>query len=146
MTTLKFIQDNRELTDDGYRYAESLSALCDEAVEYDYRTDDGESLVTAFEVFEKLLYPEPPRVFDGKNRSKFHVVKEAVLTLLCPRGNLANWEMGEIKEALRADLTKDQIIEAFIIFATAANEYFRLRWLIAEHGGWRKEADDGKHE
>ena len=57
---------------------------------------------------------------------------------LAPKGTLARWQRGEIMEALSSAMTKKQLMDAFLCYGEAANEYFRLMWLVAEHGGWRK--------
>lgn len=144
MTTLKYLAENPLLTEDGADFFDVIYNFYSEGDEHEYRVEDGtESLVIAFEEFGRMIFPEPPRSFDGRQREKFGTVRDAVLTLMYPK-NMQGWQLAEIKEALRTDLTKEQIVDAFTKFAVLANEYFRLRWIVAEHGGWRKESEVSK--
>ena len=138
MTTLKYLSENPSLTEDGADFFNEIYRFYSEGDEHEYRVkDDSESLVIAFEAFGRMLFPEPPRSFDGRSQGKFGTVRDAILTLMYPK-NLQGWQLAEIKDALR-DLTKEQIIDAFKTFAVLANEYFRLRWIVAEYGGWEKQ-------
>jgi len=143
MTTMKYVRENEELTDDGYRLSEAISAFVDEAAEADYQTEEGEPLQEAVDQLNDLAFGRPPDSVYNLPGDNAATVREAALTLFAPKSTLARWQTDELKEALRT-LTKEQIVDALVRYGSAANEYFRLRWLVAARGGWRKEADDGR--
>lgn len=138
-TTLRYIRDNEELTDDGYRFGEAMSQFVDAAAEADYITEDGERLQDAIDSFWELANRHPRIVDEKFDRDDCATIRETVLSLFAPKSGLSDWQKDELVEALEC-LTKRQLVAAMLQFGTAANEYFRLRWLVAEHGGWRKEA------
>jgi hypothetical protein len=137
MTTIKYVRDNQDMTDDGYRLSEEISRFVDEAADADYQTEEGEPLQDAVDQLNDLANGRPPDsvyYLPGENCA---TVREIVLTLFAPKSALPRWQVDELKEALRT-LTKEQLVDALVRYGTAANELFRLKWLVAERGGWRK--------
>ena len=55
MTTIKYVRDNQDMTDDGYRLSEEISRFVDEAADADYQTEEGEPLQDAVEPLPALL-------------------------------------------------------------------------------------------
>lgn len=138
-TTLKYLEENTELTDDGYRLSEQMSYFNDAAWDADCATDDGDVHVEAIEAFWEMANSHPNSLKESATLyNHLGTIREAVLTLFAPKGTLARWQRVEIMEALAAAMTKKQLMDAFLCYGEAANEYFRLMWLVAEHGGWRK--------
>ena len=136
MTTIKFVHDNQDMTDGGYLLSEEISRFVEEAADADYQTVEGEPLQDAVDQLNDLANGRPPDsvyYLPGENCA---TVREIVLTLFAPKSALPRWQVDELKEALRT-LTKEQIVEALVRYGTAANELFRLKWIVAERGGWR---------
>ncbi len=138
MTTIKHVRDNQEMTDDGYRLSEEISRFVDQAAEADYRTEEGEPLQDAVDQLNDLANGRPPDSIYYLPGENCATVREIALTLFAPKCALPRWQVDELKEALRT-LTKEQIVDALVRYGSAANELFRLKWLVAERGGWRKE-------
>ena len=138
MTKLKFLEDNQELTEDGYRTSEAMSYFNDEAWEADCVTDDGEVFTEAIEYFWEMANRHPRSIEESKLYNNKVLIREAVLTLFTPKGYLNDYQKDWIMEALTSAMTKKQIIDAFLCYGEAVNEYFRLKWIVAEHGGWKK--------
>ena len=139
MNALKYIADNQDLTEDGYRLSEQMSRFNDDAWEADCETDDGDVHREAIDLFWEMANRHPRSLEESAPlHDKLGTIREAVLTLFAPKSTLADWQRAEIKEALAAAMTKKQLMDAFLCYGEAANEYFRLMWLVAEHGGWRK--------
>lgn len=136
-TTIRYVQENEDLTEDGYRLDQAMSRLVDDAADADYATEGGEVLTDAVESFRELANRHPRSLSDRMDRSRCAAVREIVFTLFAPKSMISEWQMRELKEAL-ATLTKEQIVDALVGYGTAANEFFRMLWLVSEHGGWRK--------
>lgn len=139
MTTLKYVMDNQELTDDGYRLDQTFSLFNDEACDADYAAEDGCPFSDAVDEFWRMANEHPRSVSDVLDREKCAAVREIALTLFAPKSTLGDWQRRELAEALTSALTKAQIADALVCYGSAVNEFFRLKWLVAEHGGWRKE-------
>ena len=137
--TIKYIQDNDDIIDAGYDLSEKISTFVDDAAEADYKCEDGEQLQLAVDEFWDDANKHPDSIRDVFDSYKCTTIREIVLTLFSPYSYLEPWRRNELKEALTSSLNKKQLVDALIQYGTAANEFFRLLWLVKEHGGWAKE-------
>lgn len=136
--TIKYVRENEDLTDAGYDLSEKMSAFVDEAAEADYKTKDDSDLQTEVGMFWEAANKHPDSLRYSNNAYKdVGVIREMVFTLFSPYCYLEPWRRDEIKGAL-ATLTKTQIVDALVEYGTAVNEFFRLLWVVGEHGGWDK--------
>ena len=142
MTTLKYVRENQELTDDGYRLSEDIARFVDEAAEADYATEEGEPLQDAVDQLNDLAHGRAPdSLYGDLSNEDCGTVREIVLSLFAPKSCLARWQRDELVEALVGRLTKRQLVDALLRYGEAANEVFRLKWIVAERGGWRKQVE-----
>jgi len=137
--TLNYLRDNPDLTEAGYQFGEQMSLFVDQAAEADYTCDDGDNLQEAVDLFWEAANKIPQKIYDRLGSEKGYVAREVVLTLFNPKSYIDRYDRKMLEESLAAALTKDELVEAFEEWGTACNEYFRLRWLVVEHGGWRKD-------
>jgi len=138
MLTIKYIEENPEVTDAGYNLSEEISRFVDEAADAGYTTDDGTDLELAIDEFWTDANKFPDRIKDRIGREKCSTIREVIFTLFAPKAYLDEWRRRDLRQLLASAMTKDETVEALEHFGTAVNEYFRLRWIVAEHGGWQK--------
>ena len=141
-TTIKYVRDNNDLTDAGYDLSEKMSKFVDAAAEVDYKTADDSDLQTEIDFFWEAANKHPDSLRYSNNVcNDVGLIREMVFTLFSPYCYLEPWRRDEIKGAL-ATMTKTQIVDALVEYGTAANEFFRLLWLVQEHGGLAKPTED----
>ena len=138
MLTIKYIEENPEVTDAGYNLSEEMSRFVDEAAEANYTTEDGDNLQLVIDEFWDAANKYPDRIKDRLGREKCGIIREVIFTLFAPKAYIDDWRRRDLRQLLASAMTKDEIVEALEHFGTAVNEYFRLRWIVAEHGGWQK--------
>ena len=144
MLTLKYIEENPEVTDAGYNLSEEMCRFVDKAAEADYTTDDGTDLELAIDEFWTDAHKFPDKVKDHIGREKCGTIREVVFTLYAPKAYIDEWRRRDLRQLLASNMTKDEIVETLEHFGTAVNEYFRLLWIVAEHGGWQKPATNNQ--
>lgn len=146
MLTIKYIEENPEVTDAGCNLSEEISRFVDEAAELDYTTYDGDNLQLVVDEFWEAANKFPDRIKDRIGREKCSTIREVIFTLFAPKSYIDEWRRRELRQLLASNMTKDEIVEALEHFGTAVNEYFRLRWIVAEHGGWTKATNKGEQD
>lgn len=144
MLTIKYIEENPEVTDAGYNLSEEISRFVDEAADANYTTDDGTDLELAIDEFWDDANKFPDKVKDHIGREKCGIIREVVFTLYAPKSYIDEWRRRDLRQLLASNMTKDEIVEVMEHFGTTINEYFRLRWIVAEHGGWEKTTNKGE--
>lgn len=133
---------NLELWDmPGQEFVGKCQNLYENACEANYETDDGTNLYEVVEEFANIALADNhvPTILDACPFRK-DVLRAAVFSLVAPCIAQNSWIRDSIREELEKRCTKHQLLVAFEHFAGAANEFFRLLWIVTEHGGWRKTA------
>lgn len=105
------------------------------------RTEDGESLFEAVDTYERMLARPPTRIADALGKNE-HDVRLAIYALICDVPWDGDWQREEVIKQIAATVKrKEDVVRVMAHYASCVNEFFRLMWLCAEHGGWRKEAN-----
>lgn len=130
--------------------------MCDWAGEGDavgYRTkgDGPEGLDQAMMDFGKMLENSFPLRIENawKGKERMEKVRAAVYSLVMPPKFEYTWTPDDLKEALaNGAASKAGLVEILCRFASEVNEYWRLRHLVQEAGGWDEwsEEKDGWRE
>ena len=139
MTNLKFIQENESLTDAGYRFGEEMSNFVDCAAEADYTCDDGQNMQEAVDAFWTHANTIPEKMRCRIGERDCWTIREIIFTMFDPHAYIDRYDREKLTDALAEVLRKNELVEAFDEWGVACNEFFRLKWLVAEHGGWRKD-------
>ena len=111
-----------------------------EAAEAEYMTDDGESLVLAFEEFEKMTM-RTPDYLNAKGDGE--LMRIAVYSLVADCHFQNSFDRADCIKGIADRLKKEDIVRAMAYFGECVNEYYRLRWIVALRGGWRKPQEGG---
>jgi len=139
MNTLQYFQENDSLTEAGYTFGQSMSDFVDEATMADYTCDDGDVMQEAVDAFWAHANTIPEKMRDRLGERNCRTVREIILTLFNPKAYIDRYDRERLTKALAEVLRKDELVEAFDEWGVACNEFFRLKWLVAEHGGWKKD-------
>ena len=109
-----------------------------DAVGYRTKGDAEQGVDMACREFGEMLARFPRSVEDGwKGKERLETVRSAVYSLVMPPAFQNSWMADDIKEGLcKGAVSKAGLVEILVRFATEVNEYWRLRHLVQEAGGW----------
>ncbi len=110
-----------------------------EAEEHEWRCEErDESLIEAFEAFTDMASRIPQSITENWKGSN-GLLRIACYSLVANVTWESRLDRRDCIEGLAGRMKKSAVVEAMAYFGACVNEYYRLHWIVAMYGGWRKE-------
>jgi len=116
-----------------------------EAVGFRTKGDLPEGLESALTEFGQMIGHVFPRSVEDawKGKDRLDTVRSAVYSLVMPPKFVYSWTADDIRELLaKGAASKEGLVALVARFASEVNEYWRLRGLVQECGGWDEWSDE----